>query len=57
MPCFVRRHRASSARRTLRDPPDISAPLRRTHDRNLPEIAYRPRIAEQQLAVAAVSAA
>ncbi len=40
----------------VRDPPGISAPLRRTHDRNLPEIAYRSRIAEQQLAVAAVSA-
>lgn len=40
----------------IRDPQGISAPLRRTHDRNLPRGRLSPCIAEQQFAVAAVSA-
>ncbi len=51
MPCFVRRQRASRCGGPIRDPPGISVPLRRTLTEILPEVAYRPRIAEQQLAL------
>lgn len=52
--CDAKGHRRCGG--PIRDPPGISVPLRRTHDRNPPRGRLSPRIAEQQLAVAAVSA-
>ncbi len=46
MPCFVRRtgHRRRGG--PIRDPPGISVPLVELMTEILPEVAYRPRIAE-----------
>ncbi len=48
MPCFVRRHGHRRRGGPIRDPPDISAPLRELMTEIFTEVAYRPCIAEQR---------